>query len=90
MAHARFALNRTGVCELITLAIVRGVVKFTSDHECTSDLRSLILGHLVILSVCIVLEAAIAFISTRGSILTQAPRASIEYLLYIRAGELSV
>ncbi|RUS83012.1 hypothetical protein EGW08_009249, partial [Elysia chlorotica] len=61
------------------------VVKFTDDHECTSDLRNLILGHLVILSVCIVLEVAIAFISTRGSILIQAPRASIEYLLYIRA-----
>ncbi|KAK3768629.1 hypothetical protein RRG08_065923 [Elysia crispata] len=75
------------VVRLLTLAIVRGVVNFKADHECTSDLRNLILGHLVILSVCIVLEAAIAFISTRGSILIQAPRASIEYLLYIRAGE---
>ncbi|GFN93686.1 Sn1-specific diacylglycerol lipase alpha, partial [Plakobranchus ocellatus] len=70
---------------LIVLAVVRGVVKFVPGHECTSDLRNLILGHLVILSVCIVLEIAIAFVSTRGSILTQAPRASIEYLLYARS-----
>ncbi|CAG5121552.1 unnamed protein product, partial [Candidula unifasciata] len=69
---------------LISLAIVRGVVSFQSPLECTVGLRDLILGHLVILAVCIILEAIIAFVSTRGSILAPAPRASIEYFLYAR------
>ncbi|XP_012940156.1 diacylglycerol lipase-alpha [Aplysia californica] len=69
---------------LVSMAIVRGVVPFDPAHECTVDLRDLILGHIVIVSVSIVLETVIAIVSTRGSILTQSPRASIEYLLYAR------
>ncbi|XP_055888225.1 diacylglycerol lipase-alpha-like isoform X3 [Biomphalaria glabrata] len=69
---------------LMALGIVRGIVDFTSPEECTVNLRDLILGYIIIVSFCIILEVCIAFVSTRGSILTQTPRASIEYLLYGR------
>ncbi|KAK8787074.1 hypothetical protein V5799_023147, partial [Amblyomma americanum] len=44
------------------------------------------LGYCVILSGCVVVEACISWVSMRGSILDAAPRASMQYLLYVRLG----
>lgn len=72
---------------LVALGVARGVGDFTPTEECATNLRDLILGYLVLISVSLVLECSIAFASTRGSILTHAPRSSIEYLLYGRLGK---
>ncbi|EEC15176.1 neural stem cell-derived dendrite regulator, putative [Ixodes scapularis] len=42
------------------------------------------LGYIVILSGCVVVEGFISWVSMRGSILDTAPRASMQYLLYVR------
>ena len=72
-------------CRIIALAIILGVVDF--DETCSHALREHVLGYLVILSVCVVLEATIAIISMRGSILDTEPRVSMQYLLYTRLGK---
>jgi len=44
------------------------------------------IGYIVIFFGCLLVEGFIAFVSTRGSILNEGPRSSIQYLLHIRLG----
>lgn len=71
-------------CRVIVLGVMLGVVQFSD--ECAEKMKEHVLGYVVILSVCLILEAVIAFVSMRGSILDTGPRASMQYLLYIRLG----
>lgn len=74
---------------LIVLAVLLSVLDFGA-LACVSDLQEHMLGYCVILSGCVVVEACISWVSMRGSILDAAPRASMQYLLYVRLGILLV
>ena len=69
---------------VIGLAIIFGLIEFDREVACSRDLHDHILGYLVILSLCLVLEAVIACVSLRGGILDSEPRNSMQYLLYAR------
>ncbi|XP_037087617.1 diacylglycerol lipase-alpha-like, partial [Pollicipes pollicipes] len=71
---------------LIVLSVVLGVAELSSDVQCQSQLFEYIVGYLVILSGCLLLEACIVGVSMRGTILDTAPREATQYLLYIRLG----
>ncbi|XP_055930624.1 diacylglycerol lipase-alpha-like isoform X2 [Argiope bruennichi] len=75
---------------LIVLAVVLSVVDFNDDSPCVVDLYEHVLGYMVILSGCVVVEAFISWVSMRGTILITAPRTSMQYLLYVRLGILVV
>lgn len=74
---------------LIVLAVLLLVLDF-GEVACISDLQGHMLGYIVILSGCVVVEGFISWVSMRGSILDTAPRASMQYLLYVRLGILLV
>ena len=65
--------------------MILGVVQFGDD--CAETMREHVLGYLVILSICLLLEAIIGFVSMRGSILDTSPRTKMQYLLYARLGK---
>lgn len=71
---------------LIVLAVIYGVVgaRTTPSEECWAELREHIVGYLVLLSGCVVVECCIAHVALRGTILDPTPRASMQYLLYVR------
>lgn len=71
---------------LIVLAVIYGVVgaRTNTSEECWAELREHIVGYLVILSGCVVIEFCIAHVAMRGTILDPSPRASMQYLLYVR------
>ncbi|XP_074647959.1 diacylglycerol lipase-alpha-like [Tubulanus polymorphus] len=69
---------------VIVLGVILGVVPFDQNVQCLVDLQEHVLGYLVILSGCIVVEGFIAWVSMRGSILYTEPRSSMQYLLYVR------
>ncbi|KAG0728194.1 Sn1-specific diacylglycerol lipase alpha [Chionoecetes opilio] len=73
---------------LIVLAVIYGVVgtKTSNSEECWTELREHIVGYLVILSGCVVVEFCIAHVAMRGTILDPSPRSSMQYLLYVRLG----
>ena len=60
---------------------------FSGEEECMTHLWRHVVGYVVLLSICIVIEGIAAWVSMRGSILNTEPRASMQYLLYIRLGE---
>lgn len=66
------------------LSVVVVMVRYDENVACSRDLRDHALGYLVILSGCVIIEGCIAFVSMRGTILVTKPRASMQYLLYIR------
>ena len=69
------------------LGVILGVVDFDVDSACAHTLRQHVLGYLVIFSVCATVEAVVALVAMRGSILYTEPRTSMQYLLYTRLGE---
>ncbi|XP_064627221.1 diacylglycerol lipase-alpha-like [Lineus longissimus] len=75
---------------IIVLGVILAVVTFDVTKQCMVDLQEHILGYLVILSGCIVMEWCIAWISMRGTILNTEPRRSMQYLLYVRLAILIV
>ncbi|RWS12438.1 sn1-specific diacylglycerol lipase alpha-like isoform X5 [Dinothrombium tinctorium] len=71
--------------------IILGVVLIIVDHRewrllCMADLHEHSVGYIVILLGCIVVEACIAIVSMKGTILDTAPRASMQHLIYVRLG----
>uniref|UniRef100_A0A0L8G960 Uncharacterized protein n=1 Tax=Octopus bimaculoides TaxID=37653 RepID=A0A0L8G960_OCTBM len=60
------------------------MVDFTSDLVCMRDLKGHIFGYLVILSVCLLVEITMAWVSMRGSIINTEPRWCMQYIIYIR------
>ncbi|GAB6029644.1 hypothetical protein CHUAL_005379 [Chamberlinius hualienensis] len=75
---------------VIVLSTVLATYDFGGAQSCVSGLYEHLLGYVVILCGCILVEASIAWVSLRGTILETAPRASMHYLLYIRLGVLFV
>lgn len=71
---------------LVVLSIILSVMDFGGTSECMIDLYEHVLGYVVILSGCIVVEGFISWVGMRGTILYTAPRASMQYLLYVRLG----
>ena len=72
---------------VLVLAVILGVVHFDPASQCTKPLQDHVIGYIVIMCLCALIEGVIAVISMRGSILYTDPRSSMQYLLYIRLGE---
>ena len=70
------------------LALFLGLMDFDETIECTKNLKGHIIGYIIILGLCVLLEMAVAYVSMRGTILSPEPRKAMEYILYIRLGEL--
>ncbi|ELT97131.1 hypothetical protein CAPTEDRAFT_139126 [Capitella teleta] len=87
-----FDLSSTccSLCRIITLGVILGVMDFSGEEQCLTNMWQHVVGYVVILSVCVVIEALAAWVSMRGSILNTEPRSSMQYLLYIRLGILFV
>ncbi|KAK2179207.1 hypothetical protein NP493_506g02043 [Ridgeia piscesae] len=77
-------------CRIAILSVVVVMVRYDETVACSRDLREHALGYLVILSGCVIIEGCIVFVSMRGTILVTRPRASMQYLLYIRLREYSL
>nr|XP_006817159.1 PREDICTED: sn1-specific diacylglycerol lipase alpha-like [Saccoglossus kowalevskii] len=75
---------------LIVLSVVLGVVEFDMSVSCIRNLHDHVLGYIVILCVCITLEALISWLSLRGTIMYTRPRDKIAYILYVRLAVLVV
>ncbi|XP_071524399.1 diacylglycerol lipase-alpha-like, partial [Panulirus ornatus] len=75
---------------LIVLAVIYGVVgsREGPGSTCWGELREHVVGYLVILSGCVVVEFCIAHVAMKGTILDPTPRAPMQYLLYVRLGVL--
>lgn len=67
-----------------------GVSQFNVIEPCVRELRDAVLGYLVLLGSCLLIEAIVACVSLRGNILMTDPRASMQYLLYIRLGKSNI
>ncbi|XP_014680563.1 PREDICTED: sn1-specific diacylglycerol lipase alpha-like [Priapulus caudatus] len=67
---------------LVVLLCVFGAMEYT--HACSTELRYHVLGYIILMSLCIICEAAISWVSMRGSILYSQPRDKMQYLLYFR------
>ena len=68
--------------------VLLAVTDFDTDADggCGAELLRNTLGFLVTLCVTVMLEAAVAFVSSRGSISDERPRSAMSYLLYARLG----
>lgn len=68
--------------------IILGVVLFAIDYDksvhCVMLLWGLVVGYLVILVLSMAIEVCICVVAMRGSILDTKPRASMQYILYLR------
>lgn len=69
---------------LTALSIIFTKVDFDLTSECSRELKDVVLGYIVILLACIVVESIMMLVSIRGSILDTKPRISMQYLLYGR------
>ncbi|KAL5009576.1 hypothetical protein ScPMuIL_011881, partial [Solemya velum] len=70
--------------KLIILSVILGTVNFDPNIGCSDDLKYHVVGYLVVLGACLLVEGAVGWISMRGGILDTTPRACMQYLLYIR------
>lgn len=73
----------------IALAIIIGLVDFEPAKNCTVGLvniKNYLLGYLVMVSVAIVIEVIVFWVSLRGTILHAEPRDCMQYLLYTKLG----
>lgn len=71
---------------LIALTVILATFDFAQMENCIWRLHEHMIGYVVILAGCSVVEACIAWVSLRGTILDSGPRAAMEYLLYVRLG----
>ena len=55
-------------------------------YPCMSELYEHTVGYLILMSGCILIELCICWVSSRGTIMNTIPRASMQYLLYVRFG----
>lgn len=77
------------VFRTIVLSVILGMVDFDRTQTCINLLWGFILGYLIILSLSLATELWISIVAMRGSILDTTPRASMQYLLYVRVGKIS-
>lgn len=71
------------------MAVILGVVDFEPAKTCSVglvNLKNYLLGYLVMISVAIVIEVIIFWVSLRGTILHAEPRDCMQYLLYTKLG----
>uniref|UniRef100_A0A3B3TD97 Diacylglycerol lipase-alpha n=1 Tax=Paramormyrops kingsleyae TaxID=1676925 RepID=A0A3B3TD97_9TELE len=73
---------------LVVLSVVLFGLPFGSGQSCTVTLVDHGRGYLGILVSCLICESAIMWLSMRGSILYTQPRDAVQYVLYIRLGDL--
>lgn len=57
------------------------------EEEPLKSLRLEMSGLIAVLLASMLLEACIAYVSTRGSVMHQTPRSLMPYLVYLRAGQ---
>ncbi|XP_047740268.1 diacylglycerol lipase-alpha isoform X2 [Hyalella azteca] len=70
---------------LVVVSVIYGVMGGGKDVSgCWGELKEHLIGYFVLLSSCIIVEAFIAYVAMRGTILDPEPRASMQYLLYVR------
>ena len=69
------------------LGVILGVFHSPTESPCAVTLREHVLGYIVIMSGCLLVEGCIAWVSMRGTILDPSPRSSMQYLLYVRLGK---
>ncbi|GCC33034.1 hypothetical protein chiPu_0011500 [Chiloscyllium punctatum] len=70
----------------IVLSVVLFGLTYSPQEQCSLNLVDHGRGYLGILIACVISEAAIIWLSMRGSILYTEPRDSMQYILYIRMG----
>ena len=75
------------IFRVVALAVILGVVHFDPASKCAKPLQDHVIGYIVIMCLCALIEGVVAVISMRGSILYTDPRSSMQYLLYIRLGK---
>lgn len=68
------------------MAVVVSIAKENSI-SCSPNLYRYILGYIVMLCTCLVVEGWTVYLSLKGTIFYVRPRKQIAYLLYARAGE---
>ncbi|XP_035662248.1 sn1-specific diacylglycerol lipase alpha-like isoform X2 [Branchiostoma floridae] len=68
---------------LIVMAVILGIVEEGFVNDCRL-FHTHILGYLVILTSCILVEGCVVWVAMKGSILYTEPRDPMQYLLYIR------
>lgn len=68
----------------IVLAVLLGIIEFDKTVDCVNLLWQFVIAYLVLLCLSLVNELLICIVSMRGSILNTKPRASMQYLLYVR------
>ncbi|XP_069755150.1 diacylglycerol lipase-alpha isoform X1 [Narcine bancroftii] len=68
----------------VVLAVVLFGLTYSPQESCSLNLVDHGRGYLGILIACMISEAAIIWLSMRGSILYTEPRDSMQYILYIR------
>lgn len=64
-----------------------GVIHFDHSIVCVRYLWGFILGYLAVLGLSMATEVWICIVAMRGSILDTTPRASMQYILYVRLGK---
>ena len=69
------------------MAVVVSTAKENSVTGCSPNLYRYILGYIVILCTCLVVEGWIIYLSLKGTIFYVRPRKYIAYLLYARIGK---
>lgn len=68
----------------IILGVVLFVIEYDKSVQCVMLLWGLVVGYLVILILSMAVEVCICAVAMRGSILDTGPRASMQYILYLR------
>jgi hypothetical protein len=74
----------------VALAVIFGVVDFEPAKNCSVgllNLKNYLLGYLIMVSVSIVIEIVVFWVSLRGTILQAEPRECMQYLLYTKLGK---
>ena len=82
--------KRTTCCfsRLIVLSLTLLSVDFDLEGECSATLKFHVLGFIFLLTLCVIVEGSIVWVSMQGTILDSAPRAGMQYLIYVRLGML--
>ncbi|XP_015602986.1 sn1-specific diacylglycerol lipase alpha isoform X5 [Cephus cinctus] len=69
---------------VIVLSVLLGILEWDRNVNCIFLLWEYVLGYLAIFLASMTVEFSMCVLATRGSILDTAPRAPMQYLLYLR------
>ncbi|XP_015602963.1 sn1-specific diacylglycerol lipase alpha isoform X2 [Cephus cinctus] len=79
-----FTLASIHALEVIVLSVLLGILEWDRNVNCIFLLWEYVLGYLAIFLASMTVEFSMCVLATRGSILDTAPRAPMQYLLYLR------